>query len=456
MLRRARLHQFSAPQLAVIGALLLFCSVLSSICTVLYVSLPSHESGLPSSSYLAPICVHPADELRYPADDEPAVDAARVYAPLQLSNCTVYSQRADECQLPPVSLSAVTSMDVAITACGLAYRQDAIVNIKSWLLQRRETVALHFHLVLDDGEPPLTFVEQIKSFRSVFRSWPQAYTDPAHFLVSYYNIASLPAQLSAHLDAFRRCATARLFVAHLLPESLSAVVYVDVDTVAVADTRRLWAEFQLHSPTQFFGIAWAADDSASFKWYQEKVARAFPWPRPWGLNSGVLLLNLTKLRRFRRRVDASVPGNWAVVDGRLVSDGSGGGVVEQSWDDLVLVAFARYGSHFKLGDQDVLNVIAAQDYSHSMWMPIPAAYNCQPASGRLQPACRRLLLHLRCAPAVSLPLRESRTRQRRPAGLRQRSAGRPHGLGVRLLLLLLECPQSSERCSLLCCPLLQA
>ena len=273
------------------------------------------------------------------------------------SNCVYYSARADECAVPPVCVACVTDMTVVLTACGMSVREDAVVAVKSWLLQRRDGLRLHFWLVLsDDGA---SMAEQVEWFEHVFGLWPADFTNETHFDVSFANVGSLPASLRQYLKAFKMCSTVRLFLTHLLPDSVDAVVYTDVDTVAVSDVRRLWAEFQLHSPTQLLSAAWEANGpSSDHTWYSVMVNEGFPWPRPWGINAGVLLLNLTKMRALR-------------------TSGLNG---TSDWDGLVVDTFQRWGGSFALGDQDLLNAVMGQENNTRLWMVLPSTYNWRTGS----------------------------------------------------------------------------
>ena len=46
-----------------------------------------------------------------------------------------------------------------------------------------------------------------------------------------------------------------------------------------------------------------------------------------------------------------------------------------TWDELILAVFGRWLPHFRLGEQDALNVVTADDPLMRLWQPIPATYN---------------------------------------------------------------------------------
>ena len=268
-------------------------------------------------------------------------------------DCVYYSGLPDECPMDPVSLDAVAQMNVVITSCGTDVRQDALISIKSWMLQRVDGLHLHFFVILSDS--PIPFAEQRQWFDDmIFGRWPRSETNPAHFNISYLNINDIPPHLHELLKAFRLCSTARLFLTYLLPPTVDAVVYIDADSVAIADVRRLWAEFQYHSPTQMLGAAWEANGVLTTpQYYATHVKEAFPWPEPWGLNAGILLINVTKVRNFR----------WM------------NGSLEKGWDEKVVSIFTQYGKLLQLADQDVINVLVAEEEEYKLWLPMPSSYN---------------------------------------------------------------------------------
>ena len=352
-------------------ALLLLTALLSSACTIVLSRIAGGTEQLHCSSSCSSVASSSLLALPLSLPLLPPSAAPSVWE--FSGDCVLYGYGESACPEPAVSVDAVRHMDVAMAACGDSevVMSDALVSIKSWLLQRRPHVVLHVHLILDEMTEA-NFTGRSASFQAVVNGWPALYTRPEVFRLLFYNVRQLDKRLHRFLRRFKRCSTARLFVHRLLPQSLDAVVYVDADTVAVSDTRRLWAEFQSFSPTRFIGLSWEAHNHS---WYTDRFRDSFPWPRPWGINAGVILLNLTRLRSYRREVDASVKGVFVVANDKISKDGSVGRVISQGWDEVVRSIFAEYAGRFKFGDQDMLNVLAGQDTQYRLWQPIPATYN---------------------------------------------------------------------------------
>ncbi|XP_042879475.1 glucoside xylosyltransferase 1-like isoform X2 [Penaeus japonicus] len=92
------------------------------------------------------------------------------------------------------------------------------------------------------------------------------------------------------------CSTAKLFQAHQL-QDLDAVIYLDTDVIFLVPPENLWQEFSKFDSDQVLGMASEApaDPREPPRHDQE------PRHTPHGLNTGVILMNLTRLRQFPGR-----------------------------------------------------------------------------------------------------------------------------------------------------------
>jgi len=190
-----------------------------------------------------------------------------------------------------------------------------------------------------------------------------------------------PPGLEEMINGWKICATARLFLQDLLPE-LDAGIFLDTDTVLLEDPALLWDRFQLFSP--FTALALAPVEAH----YSTTKAHPLPYygPPGSGLNGGVALMNLTRLR--------ALPG---------------GGFTE-----AVRYIWERHKGNLPLADQDILNVVGGQ--TPYLLQPLPCEWNyhtwqCRPdrtergrvarmrPGGNLCPSARKhgiALLHGNC------------------------------------------------------------
>lgn len=102
-----------------------------------------------------------------------------------------------------------------------------------------------------------------------------------------------------------------------------AVLYVDTDTVFLSPVSRIWSLFAQFNATQMAGLSPEHEDK-NVGWYN-RFAR-HPFYGPLGVNSGVMLMNLTRMRSFK-------------------------------WVDYILPLHKEYKLKITWGDQDLINIL---------------------------------------------------------------------------------------------------
>lgn len=121
---------------------------------------------------------------------------------------------------------------------------------------------------------------------------------------------------------FQPCASQRLFLPSVLPEE-DAVLYVDADVVFVHPAEDLWSLFGAMNDSQLAALVPESEDYAT-NWYR-RFAR-HPFFEPLGVNSGVMLMNLTRMRAF-------------------------------GWESLMGPLLEKYERNISWGDQDLINIV---------------------------------------------------------------------------------------------------
>jgi len=160
-------------------------------------------------------------------------------------------------------------------------------------------------------------------------------------LARFYSVEVVyPPGLEEMIGAFKFCATARLFLQDMLPD-VDAGIFLDNDMLALQDPAILWDRFNLFTP--FTAMAVAPVEAH----YSREMKESLPYfgVPGLGLNAGVALMNLTRLR-----------------------DLPGGGFTEIS-----RYIWQKHRLKLTLADQDVLNMVGAQ----SPWLiqPLPCRWN---------------------------------------------------------------------------------
>lgn len=149
---------------------------------------------------------------------------------------------------------------------------------------------------------------------------------------------SYPAGLEEMQSMFRVCATARLFL-HEMLEDLDSGIFLDTDIIFMDDIQHLQNHFRRFNPSQVVGMA-AVEPHYSNVDHVDHYG-----PPGVGLNAGVILMNLTRMRLM-----------------------SGGG-----FTGAVRYIFSRHKDYLPLADQDILNAI----FGTSPWYlyELPCSWN---------------------------------------------------------------------------------
>jgi len=130
----------------------------------------------------------------------------------------------------------------------------------------------------------------------------------------------------------------RLFLHTLLPVDVRKVIYLDLDTVSLRDLGELWKLFQLFDSKQC--VAATRESEILDGYYLRHSDERLPYVYPVGINAGVLLLDLEKLRR-----------------------------VEPEWSNEVNRILFHYDGMLHTGDQDVLNILFHRKAEYLFLLP---------------------------------------------------------------------------------------
>ncbi|OQV11674.1 putative Glucoside xylosyltransferase 2 [Hypsibius exemplaris] len=182
---------------------------------------------------------------------------------------------------------AVAEITVVIPGCG----RDILLAldvIKSILLYAKPDLMIVVYLFTEMANQ----VEARRAVNSLLRS--SAFKDIAMVVNVMEPLFPKVAdnQTEAWRNLWKPCAAQRLFLPEVLP-SVDSVIYVDADTVFVRSAGDLWAEFALMTGNQMIGMA--KDHELDFLGHYNKFSKV-PYVPPLGVNSGVMLMNLTRLR----------------------------------------------------------------------------------------------------------------------------------------------------------------
>lgn len=121
---------------------------------------------------------------------------------------------------------------------------------------------------------------------------------------------------------FKPCASQRLFLPSVLKD-VDSILYVDTDVLFLTPVEDVWSYFTSMNSSQMAALAPEHEDP-NVGWYNRFAKH--PYYGKLGVNSGVMLMNLTKMRDFL-------------------------------WVEYVVPIYKRYKLKITWGDQDIINII---------------------------------------------------------------------------------------------------
>nr|CAD7608012.1 unnamed protein product [Timema genevievae] len=160
-----------------------------------------------------------------------------------------------------------------------------------------------------------------------------------------FDVLPITFPLQGNPDEWRRlfkpCASQRLFLPAVLAD-IDSLLYVDTDTLFLGPLEDVWHHFELMNSSQIAALTPEHEDPNT-GWYN-RFAR-HPYYGKLGVNSGVMLMNLTRMRLF-------------------------------SWTDYVAPIYKEYKLTMTWGDQDIINIIF--HFHPDKLYVYPCRYNYRP------------------------------------------------------------------------------
>lgn len=174
------------------------------------------------------------------------------------------------------------TVDIVIVCGGYHASREVVGLIKSILFYRK--YPLHVHFLVD----PISKL----ILGNLFRTW-----DISDFTVSFYLVDAKKEKVTwiPNKHYSNIYGLIKLIVSDFLPSEIERVIVLDIDVIFLADVRELWKFFELFKREQAIGLVDNQSD-----WYLGTLSYATkPWPAIGrGFNTGVILLDCTKLRKI--------------------------------------------------------------------------------------------------------------------------------------------------------------
>ncbi|XP_028825034.1 glucoside xylosyltransferase 2 isoform X2 [Denticeps clupeoides] len=230
-------------------------------------------------------------------------------------------------------------MHLAVVACGNRL-DETLTMVKSALLFSVKKIKLHI------------FAEQELSthFEKGLNQWPRPFS--SKFQYRLYPITFSVGNAEEWKKLFKPCAAQRLFLPVILKD-VDALLYVDTDVLFLRPMDDIWSFFKVFNSTQLAAMA-PEHEIPKIGWYS-RFAR-HPFFGVTGVNSGVMLMNLTRIR-------------GTLFKNSMIATGL-------SWEDLLHPLYQKYKNHITWGDQDLLNIIF--HYNPESLYTFPCQWNYRP------------------------------------------------------------------------------
>ncbi|XP_029141651.1 glucoside xylosyltransferase 2 [Protobothrops mucrosquamatus] len=211
-------------------------------------------------------------------------------------------------------------MHLAVVACGDRLL-ETLNMLKSAVLFSNKK--LKFHIFAEDSLKP--------EFEKKLEEWPNSFSKKFEYNV--YPISFSVGNAEEWRKLFKPCAAQRLFLPLILKD-VDSLLYVDTDVLFLRPIDDIWGFLRTFNATQLAAMA-PEHEIPKIGWYS-RFAR-HPYYGTTGVNSGVMLMNLTRIRNTQFK-------------NNLIPTGL-------KWEEMLYPLYQKYKNYITWGDQDLLNII---------------------------------------------------------------------------------------------------
>ncbi|TRZ26667.1 hypothetical protein HGM15179_000438 [Zosterops borbonicus] len=209
-------------------------------------------------------------------------------------------------------------MHLAVVACGERL-EETVTMLRSAIIFSIKP--LHFHIFAED--------QLHESFKDILDEFP--YEGKVNYTL--YPI-TFPSESAAEWKKlFKPCASQRLFLPLIL-KNVDSLLYVDTDILFLRPVDDIWSFLGKFNSTQIAAMA-PEHEEPRIGWYN-RFAR-HPYYGVTGINSGVMLMNMTRIRRKYFKNDMTP--------------------VRLQWGEILMPLLKKYKLNITWGDQDLLNIM---------------------------------------------------------------------------------------------------
>lgn len=220
----------------------------------------------------------------------------------------------------PKTLVPEEWMHLAVVACGDRV-EETVTMVKSAVLFSMKKIK--FHIFAEDALKP--------EFDQKLEEWPHQLSRKFDYKI--YPITFSVGNAQEWKKLFKPCAAQRLFLPMIL-QDVDSLLYVDTDVLFLRPLDDIWAFLKQFNDTQLAAMA-PEHEVPKIGWYS-RFAR-HPFYGATGVNSGVMLMNLTRIRKQQFK-NNMIPAGL-------------------TWEEMLHPLYQKYKNYITWGDQDLLNII---------------------------------------------------------------------------------------------------
>ncbi|KAL8562611.1 hypothetical protein ACOMHN_045875 [Nucella lapillus] len=173
---------------------------------------------------------------------------------------------------------------IATVACGERV-EEGLMMVKSAAILTTSRLMLHIFSESSNHH----------NFSTTLDSWPGEVRGRVGYRLYPITTPDDPDAKGWENPQWRPCSNHRLFLPSFLPD-VDAVIYLDSDILLLTSVNPAWGLFGQFSADHMLAMAPDSEKKVD-SWYKQ-VART-PYVPPTGVNSGVILMNLTRMRQSR-------------------------------------------------------------------------------------------------------------------------------------------------------------
>ncbi|XP_057180357.1 glucoside xylosyltransferase 1 [Triplophysa rosa] len=232
-----------------------------------------------------------------------------------------------------------TLMHLAVVACGQRLGEAVNMLKTAAMLSSR---AMRFHIFAEN--------RLHADIKATLDSWPAFISLKFSYVVRPISFTRENHEEWSQL--FKPCASQRLFLPMIL-RHVDSLLYVDTDVLFIRPVELIWDMLAQFNSTQLVAMA-PEHEEPRIGWYS-RFSR-HPYYGKTGINSGVMLMNLTRMRMAQFKNDMTPVG--------------------LHWNELLMPLLQKYKLNITWGDQDLINIIF--HYNPEMLFIFPCNWNYRP------------------------------------------------------------------------------